>query len=119
VNDVFPVPVSGELLFRPGFLRISYLATILRCEFWSWSYAMPIARVWVKEWLELSDRYKWDTPLTIVDNLVIGLSRMSRAEQGAVKGSAEVVPTFRDFSIFIFPHLRTINNKSHQNHPNC
>lgn len=37
-----------------------------------------------KEWLDLPDRYKWDTsPLKIVDNLVIGLSKMSRVDQGA------------------------------------
>jgi hypothetical protein len=46
-----------------------------------------------KEWLELPDRYKWDTsPLKIVDNLVIGFSKMSRVDQGA-KNSVEVVPT--------------------------
>jgi len=47
-----------------------------------------------KEWLDLPERYKWDTsPLKIVDNLVIGLSKMSRVDQGATKHSAEVVPT--------------------------
>jgi hypothetical protein len=47
-----------------------------------------------KVWLEHPDRYKWDTsPLKIVDNLVIGLSKMSRAEQVVAKHSAEVVPT--------------------------
>jgi hypothetical protein len=47
-----------------------------------------------KEWLDLPDRYKWDTsPLKIVDNLVIGLSKMSRVDHGATKHSAEVVPT--------------------------
>jgi len=37
-----------------------------------------------EEWIVHSDRFKWDTsPLKIVDNLVIGFSKMVRAEQAA------------------------------------
>ena len=44
----------------------------------------PLFQPKAEEWLMHNDRYKWDTsPLKIVDNLVIGLSKMVRAKQAA------------------------------------
>jgi hypothetical protein len=51
----------------------------------------PIFQLKAEEWLLQRDRYKWDTSsLKIVDNLVIGLSKMSRADQPSSKILAEV-----------------------------
>lgn len=48
----------------------------------------PIFQPKAQEWLTHPDQYKWDTsPLKIVDNLVIGFSKMSREEQAIAKNS--------------------------------
>jgi len=48
----------------------------------------PIFQSKAQEWLTHPDKYKWDTsPLKIVDNLVIGLSKLLRTEQAAAKNS--------------------------------
>ncbi len=44
----------------------------------------PLFQLKAEEWLRHNNRFKWDTsPLKIVDNLVIGLSKMVRAERVA------------------------------------
>jgi hypothetical protein len=54
----------------------------------------PVFQPKAKEWLKQPDRYKWDTSsLKIVDNLVIGLSKMSQAKQAVGKNVAEIAPT--------------------------
>jgi hypothetical protein len=46
----------------------------------------PLFRARAVEWLAQSDRYRWDTSqLKILDNLVIGLESLSRAEKEAAK----------------------------------
>lgn len=47
-----------------------------------------------EEWLRHGDRFKWDTSaLKIVDNLVIGLSKIERAEQMATDTKRQAMPS--------------------------
>lgn len=50
----------------------------------------PLFQSKANEWLSHGDKYRWDTShLKIVDNLVIGLSKLVRAEQAAPGGASQ------------------------------
>jgi hypothetical protein len=54
----------------------------------------PLFQSKAEEWLKDKDRFKWDTSaLKIVDNLVIGLCKMARAEEVAAENTPRSTPS--------------------------
>jgi len=96
-------PVDREYtlnyLFRHGQIKNgievewSKLAQILEGFFYPIAQS-PLFKSKAEEWLRHSDRFKWDTSeLKIVDNLVIGLSKMERSESTATDSKPCAMPS--------------------------
>ncbi len=96
-------PVDREYtlnyLFRHGQIKNGIevewikLAQILEGFFYPIAQS-PLFQSKAEEWLGHGDRFKWDTSaLKIVDNLVIGLSKMERAEPIARDSKRQAMPS--------------------------
>ena len=96
-------PVDREYtlnyLFRHGQIKNgievewSKLVQILEGFFYPIAQS-PLFQSKAEEWLKHCDRFKWDTSaLKIVDNLVIGLSKMERGESTPTDRKPHAMPS--------------------------